>query len=191
MAGEQIVKFIDGIYQEQDRLIAKICAYQGCRLEEAGQLAKDDFITVDSVWRMEIHDRGDNKVKNRASLREIPIHPVIKKDLREWIAKIKRQDGRLFPNLKKRHGRRTHNVSKRLNELIRKKITEDKRIVVHSLRHSFIDACRATGMPDSIRYRLGGHSDKEANAVAENYGKGHSIRELYKWLKKVDLLALK
>ena len=58
------------------RWLPIVCAYQGCRQEEACQLMKSDIWQHDSgVWVMRITDAGqDQKVKNDPSIRTIPLH---------------------------------------------------------------------------------------------------------------------
>ena len=79
-------------------------------------------------------------------------------------------------------------LSDRFTKLIRRQLNiSDRRKTLYSIRHHFADACRNTGMPDSIRYRLMGHAEDNTNAAG--YGGGHNIGVLAKWLNKVDPLA--
>ena len=62
---------------DDDRWLPIVCAYQGCRQEEACQLMKSDIWQHDSgVWVMRITDAGQDqeKVKNDPSIRTIPLH---------------------------------------------------------------------------------------------------------------------
>ncbi|HUN39079.1 MAG TPA: hypothetical protein VMU81_02185 [Acetobacteraceae bacterium] len=61
---------------DDDRWLPIVCAYQGCRQEEACQLLKSDVWQHESgIWVMRITDAGDDqKVKNKSSVRTIPIH---------------------------------------------------------------------------------------------------------------------
>ena len=58
---------------------------------------------------------------------------------------------------------------RKLNLTIREHFT-DKRLVVHSCRHSFKTISRAVGMPADISDELSGHAKASVSAVSDGYG---------------------
>jgi len=58
--------------------VALIAAYSGARLEEIAQLAAADVREVQAngatVWCLDIHNGGNNALKNKASARLVPVH---------------------------------------------------------------------------------------------------------------------
>jgi integrase len=74
-------------------------------------------------------------------------------------------------------------ASKRLGKWLRSLgITDPAKVAAHSLRHRAQDRMRAVECPQDIRWALLGHEEK---TIAEDYGEGHSMRVLKKWIDKI------
>ena len=55
---------------------------------------------------------------------------------------------------------------------------------VHELRHTMADRLRDVQCPQDIRFSIGGWTLK---GVGETYGKGHGLRVMAEWLRKIAL----
>ena len=68
-------------------------------------------------------------------------------------------------------------ASASLNKWLKEQMTDN--YVIHGFRHSFRDRLRAIECPSDIIDQLGGWSLRN---VGQSYGKGYSIKILFKWL---------
>jgi len=78
--------------------------YTGCRLEELCQLHVEDIRQVDGILIMDINDDGEKRLKNKASRRLVPLHPVITDQLGfpEYVKQMKSEGKRrVFPELRR------------------------------------------------------------------------------------------
>ena len=176
---------------EDDYWIPYVALYLGTRQEEACQLETADIFKKDGIDCMEITDDGeeDKKVKNKSSVRIIPIHPKLLE--MGFLEHVKRStSNRVFETLKPdQRGRLGGPYGKRFSRLLRKNAgIEDKRKSFRSFRHTWTDAARNAGIDAEIRMRLAGREFRETGSEA-GYGTGHSIPVLYKALGKVDPFA--
>jgi integrase len=73
------------------------------------------------------------------------------------------------------------NVSAMLMKRFRKVIT-DRKLTMHSLRHTMKDKLRNTGCPEAISMAILGHG---SNTVAANYGSGYAVGIMREHMKKV------
>ncbi len=73
-------------------------------------------------------------------------------------------------------------ASKRLNRFLNGVRIEDRRKVVHSLRHRAQDRLRAAGCPEDLRWAILGHEQK---TVAAGYGEGFPVPLLRRWIDKI------
>ena len=60
-------------------------------------------------------------------------------------------------------------IKRKLNDQIRE-MYEDKRLVMHSLRHSYKTITRAVGVPAEISDEISGHAKANTSQVADGYG---------------------
>jgi integrase len=160
-------------------MMLRVLIYTGARPLEIAQLRPCDV----ENGVISINDHDGKEIKNKASIRDIPIHPEIA-DFEEFA----KSGGQLvFKTYETIQDRKAEALSSRFTKLIRQqlKIT-DQRKTLYSLRHSFADACRNAGIPYGIRYQLMGHVESNKNAAG--YGIGASIETLKRELAKVDPL---
>jgi integrase len=175
---------------DDDRWIPILCAYQGCRLEEACQLLKSDVREQsDGTWVIRITDEHETqKVKNRSSVRTLPIHQALIQ--RGFIEHVKRSAGPLvFASLRPdKRGRLGGPYGKRFSRHLRKraKIT-DSNLSFHSLRHSWKTAARNAELTEEIQAAIMGHT--QGSIVASRYGATQAPTILAKSLNKVDPFA--
>ncbi|SFG58326.1 DUF6538 domain-containing protein [Methylobacterium gossipiicola] len=126
-------------------------------------------------------------VKTHAGHRLVPVHPMLVRmgilDLFERRRRVSDVRGQLFgdvaPNA---HGHYSAAVTRRINRRLRSLGVENKRFVLYSLRHNFIDACHAAGMPDVARMKMVGH---QMNGMGGVYG--NPLPEPWEsaWIEKV------
>ncbi len=175
---------------EDDRWLPIVCAYQGCRQEEACQLLKGDIYQQPcGIWVMKITDAGEEqKVKNRASVRKLPVHQKLID--RGFLEHVERSAGpRVFAKLKPdQRGRLGGPYGKRFARHLRKRTNIiDRNLSFHSLRHSWATAARSAELPESIYKALLGHT--QGGPVTSKYGDLADPAILAPWLNKVDPFA--
>lgn len=166
-------------------------AFTGCRLEELGQLRVTDVRQESSIPVLDINTNDPGKsVKSAGSRRLVPVHPVL---IRLGLLRLaedltRRGEIFLFPDLKpNRFGIRTASWSKWWGRYSTAIGLDDRRLVFHSFRHGFKDACRDSGISKDIHDVLTGHAPVN---VGDRYGSGHSIRTLAEAMAKVQYEGL-
>jgi integrase len=145
--------------------LPKVCAYGGLRLDEAGQLQRDDIVQVDGVWCYRITAGDGRKIKTRNAARLIPIHSAILGDVLAY--REARPKGNLWGLTKGKTGY-TANVGKwfarRLDTIV-----DDRRKTFHSLRHTIATALKTQGVEEYLIAQLLGHAN--ASITSGRYGK--------------------
>lgn len=142
--------------------------YSGLRLGEIAGLEFEDIVDFhgqSAFWVRRESSHGNKKVvKNRASIRKVPIHPfLLQAGFCEFVEgrRAVSVDGRIFPSY--RYGRFFNDTL--LHDTLHIKQPE---ISFHSLRHNFKDALRDATDDLEARDRLCGHAVPGMSAV---YGK--------------------
>ena len=147
------------------RCLLSLLITTGMRLDEGALLDWED-VKYDKSQDVLYFDRVGAKVKNRGSLRKVPVHPAL-----TW-AKTGRT-GAMFPEFPRdRDGKTQGPASKELMRLVRN-VTDHDRKVVHSLRGNFKDMLRDAGVPKEVNDFITGHGSGD---VAGKYGEGPSLR---------------
>ena len=117
----------------ENQLIILIALYSGLRLGEITQLRKCD-IKLDpktKIFYFDINVEDGKKVKNKTSIRKVPIHPYICSELENHIINFKDKDN-IF-TLSSVQFSKWYRI-----KFNRKFITNDKRKVFHSFRHNAV-----------------------------------------------------
>jgi hypothetical protein len=122
------------------------------------------------------NDTGDERFKNRGSMRYVPVPNVIKPML------IKKGQGRLFTYRVDRDGKAQAAASDAVMPLIRK-ITKDDRKVAHSLRSNFKDALRELEVSKELNDFITGHAQGD---VGGRYGEGPSIAKRAEIMNRIQ-----
>lgn len=150
----------------------RIAAYTGMRLEEIAQLTVADVKTRGAnggtVVAFDIHNGGNNHLKNKSSERVIPVHSqLVRMGLLKYIRALPK-GGQLFPGLKRRASK-GDKIGARLGELFRKLLIDLdlKRpgLCFHSLRHTVAHALEAGSVSQTDAARVLGHA-----IAGESYG---------------------
>jgi integrase len=143
---------------------ALIALYSGARLEEIAQLSTADIREAvangATVTVIDIHNGGDNKLKNEASARLVPVHSaLVRAGLLDYVKALKA--GPLFPGLTRRESK-GGKIGARLGELFRKRLValglKREGLCFHSFRHTVAGRLDAAGVPQSDAARVPGHA---------------------------------
>jgi len=170
-----------------------LALFQGLRCNEACQLYIEDVKEEAGIPFLAIREeredgsRSEKRLKNRASKRNIPIHPtILRAGFMQFVAK-RRRDGdspRLFPELPLgKTGRYSNPFSKWFSKFLHS-VLENPAATFHSFRHHFRDALRAQRVNIEAVERLGGwrtHAGQESE-----YGDGLSITMLHEEIEKIQ-----
>jgi len=144
--------------------VALIAAFSGMRLEEIAQLTtadvRDEGANGATVTIIDVHNGGENKLKNETSARLIPVHSaLVRAGLLDYVKALKA--GPLFPGLTRRESK-GNKVGARVGELFRKKLVALKLkrdgLCFHSFRHNVSNSLDVAGVPQSDAARVLGHA---------------------------------
>ena len=162
----ELSKLFDSLSEKEEWWLTRLALYTGARLREICQLERQDITKEADHWEIRIKDDPDEdkRVKNRNSIRRVPIHKQLIADgFLDWIEPKKR---RLF-------GMSSSAASKRLNRRIKSAGIEGKGKVLHSLRHTFKTAAREV-MGQEFHDKLTGHASQ---TVGQTYGQYRKLKE--------------
>jgi integrase len=143
--------------------VALIALYTGMRLEEISQLTtadvREESANGATVWCVDVHNGGENKLKNDSSARLIPIHSaLVHAGLLDYVEALRA--GPLFPGLTRRESK-GGKVGARVGELFRKRLValglKREGLCFHSLRHNVSNSLDVAGVPQSDAARILGH----------------------------------
>jgi integrase len=145
--------------------VALIAAYTGMRLEEIAQLAARDVREQQAngatIWVMDIHNGGNNALKNKASARLVPVHSaLVRAGLLQYVAALPK-GGPLFPGLVRRESK-GGKIGARLGELFRKKLValnlKREGLCFHSFRHLVAGRLEEAAVSQTDAARVLGHA---------------------------------
>ncbi|MFA7537078.1 MAG: DUF6538 domain-containing protein, partial [Desulfuromonadales bacterium] len=113
-------------YRKKDRpdrwWIPIIGLYAGMRIDEICQLCTADVRQMDGVWCFDINRDRDKKLKNKASIRLVPVHPkLIDLGFLEYCWENRHE--RLWPHLQRGPNGYSHQWGKWFQQLNRRHIT--------------------------------------------------------------------
>lgn len=159
----------------------------GARLEEVGQCLLADvkragkiiYLDIDDYAAPEAQEEHAKSVKTGSSRRVIPIHKhVLALGFIAYVeALTKAGHKRLFPDLKpSTFDKLTKEASRLANRYMDRVGLDDPRLVFHSLRHTFKDLARDTGLQDSIIDQICGHAP---TTTGGRYGRGARLAKVH------------
>jgi integrase len=162
---------------EQERLLLSILVSTGMRLDEVALLTWERIREYkDVLCFCLINDTGDERFKNRGSMRYVPVPDVIKPMLNT------KGQGRVFTYRLDRDGKAQAAASDAVMPLIRK-ITNDDRKVAHSLRGNFKDALRELEVSKELNDFITGHAQGD---VGGKYGEGPSLKKRVEVINRIQ-----
>ena len=156
-------------------LIPAIAFFTGARLGEIVQLTRDDILSVEGIYVFDFNAKEGKKIKNRASIRQVPIHSAI---LEEVLSLSRIAERELFST-------NSGTYSKSFMTSLRGKISiREPKKVFHSFRHTMKDNLRNAGVELVIQNAILGHTTK---GVGESYGSGYTVKTLQEAIQRVKL----
>ena len=159
---DELIKLFGQEIAPHLRSLLSILITSGMRLDEAALLNWEDVKVDQSVTYF---DLTNAIVKNKGSQRRVPVHRSL-----SWVTIGK--TGQMFPQFTRdKDGKAQASASKALMPLIRK-VTDERKKVVHSLRGNFKDMLRDAGVSKEVNDFITGHASGD---VAGNYGAGPSL----------------
>ena len=167
---------------EDDQMVMRILAYHGARSGEVCQLRACDVKNIGGIDVISINDAAGS-IKNKASLRDVPLHPKCRDLLK--LAKSKAPDAYLFDYPAWKHSR-AGKFQQRANAWLRKIGITDKKVTVHSWRHTWITAAGELDMPEPVSRAVTGHTQGKDHHA--KYRAVPSLKLRAKWIAKVDPL---
>ena len=167
----------------EDQIVMRLLAYHGMRAGEACQLRACDVTRVSGVDVISINDAAGS-IKNRPSLRDVPLHPKCR-DL-QGLAKSKAPEAYLFDYPRWKHSR-AGKFQQRANAWLRSIGITDKNITIHSWRHTWRTLARDMNMPEPVSRAILGHT--QGKGEHGKYGEGPAMKTRSQWLAKVDPLS--
>jgi len=168
----------------------------GARLEEVGQVALADvkrdgkkvYLDIDEYV---VDDNAEAKsIKTDDSIRLIPVHSkLIALGFIEYCnALAALGQTQLFPDLKGNSvGKRTKEASQKINRIIDRYVSVDRRLVFHSLRHAFKFKGNDAGLTDRTLDQICGHAPVSTGG---RYGSEPRIRTIHRDLHKIDFSCI-
>jgi integrase len=162
---------------QQERLLLSIMITTGMRLDEAALMTWERLAVFEGVWCFSLaNDVEDVRVKNRGSMRYIPVPEVLKPILGNG------GEGRLFNYRIDQDGKAQAKASDAVMLCIRK-VTKNDRKVAHSLRGNFKDLIRDLGVSKENNDFITGHAQGD---VAGRYGKGPSMDKRLEIINQIE-----
>jgi integrase len=144
-----------------------LALFTGCRRSELTKRKVTDITQIDGQWCLSIVSAKDQPLKTAGSARTVPLHPeLIGLGFLEFVSAARVSKGEwLFPAVATDKAANTWGQWFR-RYLDRLGLAGGGR-GLHSLRHCFIDALRAAGVPEDLNDALTGHSN---HSVGRSYG---------------------
>lgn len=141
----------------------------GARIGEIQQMTTADFAEVDGVLVMDINTNGDKSIKNKFSIRKVPLIEAYGMDLEAFKGFVERADGRLFTHTAPAF---TGALNQRIREVL--KIETKAGLSFHSLRHHLAGAMKAAEVPVGTAQEILGHSS--GSITFDLYGAGRAVQ---------------
>jgi integrase len=182
---DQVASIFAALKAEQTDFewMVRLLAYHGMRSGEAVQLQLADVTVLSGVPVLRVHDRNGT-VKNRHSVRDIPIHPACL----AIVEYAKAAKGPwLFPSFPDWGDRRAAGFQRLASDFLRKRVKiADKALTMHSFRHGWRTLAREITMPDDVACSIGGWALGKGEHA--KYGSPPSLRMRAEWICKIDPL---
>lgn len=169
---------------KQDKLLLAILACTGARLDEIATIKchqiRSEVVEGETINWLDI---TESVVKNEVSRRLIPIVPQLAKHIESFVIENNlSESNRLFTYPKDKDGKAQNKASRALMAHCRK-ISKDKNLRVHGLRHTFNSLCRKAFIDWEQREFIVGRSGQGQGA---KYGEVAGVATNLKALEKID-----
>jgi integrase len=161
--------------------------FTGMRIEELCQLRIQDVITMDDVHCIRVSSEA-GPLKTINAERIVPIHShLIRLGFIEFVNSLDATKSiRLWHALKANaYGKFSSAYSKRFGKFKRRIGINDKKLTFHSLRHTFANELKQSGVSEYIIAQLVGHSN--SSITMGRYGKEYEVDNLSDAVEKLSL----
>ena len=173
---DELVELFSLELPEQDRFLLSILITTGMRLDEAALLTWQRIRKEDGILCFDLTDYSEAiTIKNAQSLRLVPIPDCLNMP-------NSKASGLLFGYPRDGDGKAEGAASKQLMKHIRK-VTQDRRKVVHSLRGNLKDLLRNTGASKELNDFITGHGSVDEGG---KYGTGFWLVRKAEALNKIE-----
>jgi integrase len=174
----------NGAYGEAVYWLPLLAYYTGARVEELAQLYVSDVKQEKGIHYLHITaDKADKSVKNKGSVRKVPLHKhLVALGFIDYVSQ-QPADGRVFSKLTKgSDGRYANKISTWLSYQWRNKLDIRQDIKpMHGFRHTWKTLARDVGIPKEVSDAITGHSSGD---VSDTYGQ-YSLELLS---RQIDLI---
>ncbi len=134
--------------------ITLVLMFTGARLSEIVQLLPSDIRLVEGVWVINLEESDTKELKNKASVRVVPIHSqLIEAGFLDWF-KSRPPADKVFPAIVAKESTK---VSLWFALLLEKAGIKEPAIFLHSFRHTMTVRLEKARVHTSITHRLLGH----------------------------------
>lgn len=161
--------------------VCLIRLHSGIRVEEACCLKVEDIDLEAGTMAI---GHGDDSVKTQSSVRVLPMHPVTRRVIEQWIPRAT-SEGYLFDlDRAGQDLKRSHNLNKRIGLWIRRAVSKDPAMTSYTLRHTYAQAMRDLGVDkETIEYTTG-HRDQ--SMLFGTYATGVGLDRLRDAIERLD-----
>ena len=178
--------------------ITLIAFFSGARQNEVAQLYTEDIVVKDGFpcFKLTDEDNDDKSIKNKASYRTIPIHPILLQLglLDVVLSQMQAGHNLIWHGLKhsgESYGQTFQRFYGRFN---RKYITDDRRKVFHCFRHGFSDCMKQQGVEERLTDEITGHAgDRKSMSYghyAQDYNPSIMLEAITKFDPRIDIFAI-
>lgn len=142
-----------------------LALFSGARIEELSQLDIDDIVVKDGIPCIDINDRDDKELKNKASIRIVPIHSrLIELGFLQYVADMRPLgQKKLFPYLTKTVNGYSKTGSAHFGKYLKHLALKTPLKVFHSFRHTYNNEMKQMHVPESARCEIVGHKYESVN----------------------------
>ena len=165
---------------DDQRWLLALILDTGMRLSEAAGLLWDDIVLSGDIPHVHVRPNAIRRLKTASSERVVPLTGSSLWAVHR--AQQKRNTRAVFPRYVADSRLNANSASAALNKWLQAHIAS--KLVVHSLRHSLRDRLRHVECPTDIVDAIGGWA---RNSVGDNYGRGHNVATLCKWLSMASV----
>ncbi|WP_336508835.1 DUF6538 domain-containing protein, partial [Sphingobium yanoikuyae] len=179
--------------------VALVGMLSGARLNEVCQLDVADIRVIEGVTCFVITEDSltgarDKSLKNKASARIVPIHPLLLQlGFMDFVDRKRRSGSlKLFDDLPLgAKGFRSVAYSRWFARFLVRASADAPQTCYHSFRHGFRDAARNARIDRDIVLRLGGWTTGGGHSeAADSYGTGYHPRVLFDAISKIEYPGL-
>jgi integrase len=164
----------------------------GARAEEIAQLRVADVMVANSSLSIRItDDHPEQHLKNAASRRVVPLHSALVPSFRRYVGNVERHGHEwVFHRWTRTRAQpRSSPIVTTFGAYLRKGCgIGDRRVVLHSLRHTVKQQLQESGAPDSLIADVLGHAGQ--GETHDTYGGTATVERMAEWIERLPLAAV-